>query len=56
MDQKLLEILACPVCKGKLQFIGEQKLLVCLNDKLGYPVRNNVPILLPDEAVSYPVR
>lgn len=50
MNQQLLEILACPLCKGKLVFHPNQKELVCRFDKLVYPIRNNIPIMLVDEA------
>lgn len=50
MDQKLLEILACPLCKGKLLYDKSQQELICKVDKLAYPIRNNIPIMLADEA------
>ncbi len=49
-DKKLLEILACPVCKGKLNYQAKQKELVCRFDKLAYPIRENIPVLLETEA------
>jgi len=50
MDTRLLEILACPVCKGPLQYRREQDLLVCRLDRLAYPVRDDVPVMLEEEA------
>lgn len=50
MDKKLLEILACPNCKGKLVYEENTKELVCRFDKIAFPIRNNVPIMLIDEA------
>jgi len=50
MDSRLLEILACPVCKGSLVFRREQQLLVCRLDRLAYPIRDDVPIMLEEEA------
>lgn len=50
MQQKLLEILACPLCKGKLVFHSNHKELVCRFDKLVYPIRNGIPVMLVDEA------
>ncbi|MGB6976304.1 MAG: Trm112 family protein [Gammaproteobacteria bacterium] len=50
MDKRLLEILACPLCKGKLQYHKETKELVCRFDKLAYPIRDNIPIMLEDQA------
>lgn len=50
MDIKLLEILACPLCKGKLIYKNEQQELICRFDKLAYPIKNGIPIMLIDEA------
>ncbi|HUN27453.1 MAG TPA: Trm112 family protein [Steroidobacteraceae bacterium] len=50
MDTRLLEILACPVCKGPLQFRAADELLVCRLDRLAYPVRDDVPVMLEEEA------
>ncbi len=50
MDARLLDILACPVCKGTLVFRREQQVLVCRLDRLAYPIRDDVPIMLEDEA------
>lgn len=53
MDKKLLEILACPICKAKLDYDQQQKLLICKHDKLAYPVRDGIPIMLEDQALPY---
>jgi len=50
MDKKLLDILACPVCKGPLVYIKNQNELVCKADKLAYPIRDDIPVMLEDEA------
>jgi len=50
MDSRLLEILACPVCKGPLKYQREVQLLVCRMDRLAYPIRDNVPVMLEEEA------
>jgi uncharacterized protein len=50
MDTRLLEILACPVCKGPLQYRRDQRLLVCRLDRLAYPIRDDVPVMLEEEA------
>lgn len=50
MDHRLLEIVACPVCKGKLNFNKEQNELICQFDRLAYPVREGIPVLLTTEA------
>ncbi|HEX5208037.1 MAG TPA: Trm112 family protein [Steroidobacteraceae bacterium] len=50
MDARLLDILACPVCKGTLVYRREQEVLVCRLDRLAYPIREDVPIMLEEEA------
>jgi uncharacterized protein YbaR (Trm112 family) len=50
MDKKLLDILACPVCKGPLVYIKKQNELICKADRLAYPVRDDIPVMLEDEA------
>ena len=50
MNITLLEILACPVCKGKLDYHGDTQELVCRVDRLAYPVRDDVPVMLVEEA------
>ena len=50
MDQKLLEILVCPVTKGPLVYDRERQELVSRSARLAYPVRDGIPVLLEDEA------
>jgi len=50
MDARLLEILACPVCKGTLKYQRDARVLVCRLDRLAYPVRDDVPVMLEEEA------
>lgn len=50
MNKKLLHLLACPVCKGELLFNRKKARLECAHDKLLFPVRNGVPILLEMDA------
>jgi len=50
LDKKLLEILVCPVCKGELRYDRTANELVCVIDKLAYPVREGVPVMLTAEA------
>lgn len=50
MDQKLLDILVCPVCKGPLIYKKEQQELICKGDRLAYPIRDDIPVMLEDEA------
>jgi len=49
-DTKLMEILACPVCKGKLDYNKEQQELICKLDRLAYKIDNDIPVLLETEA------
>lgn len=50
LDQKLLTILACPVCKGELHYDKTAKELICLVDSLAFPVKDDVPVMLSNEA------
>lgn len=50
VDRKLLDILACPLCKGKLLYVKHRAELVCKADKLAYPIRNDIPVMLESEA------
>ncbi len=50
MDSKLLDILVCPVCKGKLYFSKEASELICRVDRLAYPIRDDIPVMLEEEA------
>ena len=54
MDKKLLEILVCPICKGPLVFNKSNKELICKVDRLGYPIRDEIPVLLASEARELP--
>ncbi len=50
MNKKLINILVCPVCKGKLHYNKKNAELVCNEDNLAFPIRNGVPILLEMDA------
>jgi len=50
LDEKLLEILRCPKCKGDVQITEKQDGLVCGACKLRYPIKDDIPIMLIDEA------
>ncbi len=54
MDKKLLEILVCPVCKGKLVYDKKAGELICRVDRLAYPVRDGIPVMLEEEARQLP--
>ena len=53
MDTKLLEILVCPLCKGPLLYRKAEAELVCKADKLAYPIRDGIPVMLESEARPY---
>lgn len=50
MDTQLLDILVCPLCKGRLKHDRAQYELICQADMLAFPVRDGVPVMLEDEA------
>jgi uncharacterized protein YbaR (Trm112 family) len=50
VDPKLLEILVCPICKGPLVHRREEKELVCKADRLAFPVRDGIPVMLEEDA------
>ncbi|MBJ3815263.1 protein YcaR [Shimwellia pseudoproteus] len=52
MDHRLLEIVACPVCNGKLYFNQDKQELICKFDALAFPLRDGIPVLLEHEARS----
>lgn len=54
MDSKLLDILACPVCKGPLRHQRATQELVCRADRLAFPVRDDIPVMLEEEARRLP--
>ncbi|MCP4042305.1 MAG: Trm112 family protein [Gammaproteobacteria bacterium] len=50
MDKKLLDILVCPVCKGSLKYLPDRLELICSACQLAYPIRDDIPVMLEDEA------
>jgi hypothetical protein len=53
VDEKLLEILACPNCKGDVEYIEAEEIIVCRGEcGYTYPVRDGIPVMLIDEAVK----
>ena len=54
MDKKLLDILACPKCKGALVYHKDEKELICKLDRLAYPIVDDIPVMLVDEARELP--
>jgi|TARA_X000000368_G_scaffold23318_1_gene17924 uncharacterized protein YbaR (Trm112 family) len=51
LDKKLLDILVCPVSKGSLEQIGDE--LICRESNLAYPIKDGIPVMLPDEARKF---
>ena len=54
MDKKLLEILVCPLCKGKLVYRKAEQELICKADRLAYPIRDGIPVMLEQDARQLP--
>lgn len=50
MDQKLLDLLVCPVCKGPLLYDKKNRELICRAEKIAFPIKDGIPVLLEDEA------
>ncbi len=50
MDSRLLDILVCPLCKGPLRYLKSRQELICRADRLAFPIRDSIPIMLEDEA------
>jgi uncharacterized protein YbaR (Trm112 family) len=54
MDAKLLEILVCPLCKGPLLYKKPEQELICKPCRLGFSVKDDIPVMLEDEARKLP--
>jgi uncharacterized protein YbaR (Trm112 family) len=54
MDKRLLDILACPVCKGPLVHLRDEAVLVCRADRLAFPIKDGIPVMLEEEARTLP--
>lgn len=54
MDKKLLDILVCPICKGPLVYKKKEKELICKPDRIAFPIRDDIPVMLEDEARQLP--
>ncbi len=55
MDARLLDILVCPICKSNLEYRKAEHELVCKPCKLAYPIRDDIPIMLEEEARQLPL-
>ena len=54
MNPKLLDILVCPICKGPLAYNKSKLELICKPDRLAYPIKDGIPVMLEDEARKLP--
>lgn len=53
VDQELLEILACPNCRGKVEYDEGQQVIRCVGEcRYAYPVRDDIPVMLIEEATK----
>ena len=53
LNQELLKILACPKCKGSLEYEKENEKLLCRQCRLRYPIKDDIPIMLVEDAESF---
>jgi uncharacterized protein YbaR (Trm112 family) len=51
-DKKLLDVIACPVCKGKLLWIQSEDALICRFDRLRYDIKDGIPVLIEEQATT----
>jgi len=53
VDQELLEILACPNCRGNVEYHEDQQIIECVGQcRYKYPVRDDIPVMLIEEAIK----
>ena len=52
MDRSILDELVCPISKSKLYYDKEKQVLVCKAEKLAYPIRNGIPVMIVEEAIK----
>ncbi|MCZ7563716.1 MAG: Trm112 family protein [Burkholderiales bacterium] len=50
MDARLLDILVCPLCKSTLVYRKAERELVCKGDRLAFPIRDGIPVMLEEDA------
>lgn len=54
MDKKLLDILVCPLCKGRVVYKPRAGELICKVDRLAFPIRDGIPVMLEQDARRLP--
>jgi uncharacterized protein YbaR (Trm112 family) len=52
MDQRLIDMLACPISRAPVYFSEARQLIVCPTSKLAYPIRDGIPAMLPEDAIK----
>jgi len=52
MDQRLIDMLACPVSKAPVYFAADRQLIVCPTSKLAYPIKDGIVAMLPEDAIK----
>lgn len=50
LDRKLLDVLVCPICKSSLVYVKSAQELVCKADRVAFPIREGIPVMLEEEA------
>ena len=50
MDSRLLDLLVCPICKGPLEYERDAQELLCPRDRLAFPIRDGIPVMLVEQA------
>ncbi len=53
ISKELLDILVCPVSKGKLEYDKKENVLICQESRLKYPIEDDIPIMLPERAEKF---
>ena len=56
LNPRLLDVLACPSCQGRLDFDANHQRLICKFEKIAYPVENGVPVLVVEKAHKLEMR
>ena len=52
MDQRLIDMLACPVSRAPVYFCEARQLIVCPTSKLAYPIKDGIPAMLPEDTIK----
>lgn len=50
VDKSLIALLVCPICKGELHYSRKEKELICYVDRLAFPIKEDIPVMLEEEA------